>query len=132
MTSAASTTAAMPRERIAFGVILNDSARITSPKPGISTRMIARIASGVTSRSAMPVPPVVRINRQPCAMNERIASRMRSTSSGTIASASTLQPRRWHSARTAGPPASSYSPADARSDTVMTPTVIMISFSRGA
>jgi hypothetical protein len=33
-------------------------ARITSPKPGSSFVAIARIASGVTSRSAMPFPPV--------------------------------------------------------------------------
>ncbi len=48
-----------------------DFIRIASPKPGISTRRIPRIASGVTSRSATPVPPVVRINPQPCAENAR-------------------------------------------------------------
>ena len=41
--------------------------RITSPKPGSSTRISPRIASGVMSRAAMPVPPVVRIRPQPCA-----------------------------------------------------------------
>src|SRR5262249_33696317 len=74
MTSEASTTAARLRERIALGVILIDSARITSPKPGNSTRMIARIASGVISRGPIPVPPVVRINPQPCLEKERMLS----------------------------------------------------------
>jgi hypothetical protein len=33
--------------------------RISSPKPGISLSATARVASGVTSRRAGPVPPVV-------------------------------------------------------------------------
>ena len=66
--------AAKLRERIELGVIFMDSARITSPKPGSSTRMIARIASGVTSRGPIPVPPVVKIKPQPCWENERIVS----------------------------------------------------------
>jgi hypothetical protein len=47
---------------------------MTSPKPGISNRMISRIASGVTSRSATPVPPVVRIKPHPCPEKLRIVS----------------------------------------------------------
>ena len=42
--------AASDRDRIALGVIFIDSLRITSPKPGSSTRINARTASGVTSR----------------------------------------------------------------------------------
>ena len=66
--------AARLRDKIEFGVIFIDSARITSPKPGNSTRIIARIASGVTSRGPTPVPPVVKIKPQPCWEKERIAS----------------------------------------------------------
>src|SRR5437763_571207 len=63
--------AAKLRERIELAVIFMDSARITSPKPGSSTRIIPRIASGVTSRGPIPVPPVIKINPQPCWANER-------------------------------------------------------------
>src|SRR6266513_3371585 len=66
--------AARLRDKIEFGVIFIDSARITSPKPGNSTRIIARIASGVTSRGPAPVPPVVKIKPQPCCEKERIVS----------------------------------------------------------
>ena len=45
-------------------------------------------------------------------------------SSGTIASAVTVQPYSPAASRNAGPPKSSYSPALARSDTVMMPTFI--------
>ena len=44
-----STTTARFRERMAFGVIFIDSARITSPNPGSSRMAISRTASGVTS-----------------------------------------------------------------------------------
>lgn len=54
MTRDRSTTAARPRERIAFGVISREHLRMVSPKPGISTRMMVRIASGVTSRTCDP------------------------------------------------------------------------------
>ena len=74
MTRERSTIAARDRERIALGVIFIDSARITSPKPGSSTRINPRIASGVMSRAARPVPPVVRMRPQPCAAKDRIVS----------------------------------------------------------
>src|SRR5205807_6812051 len=47
ITSAPSTIAAKLRERMELGVNFIDSARMTSPNPGTSRRMIARIASGV-------------------------------------------------------------------------------------
>jgi len=52
------------RESIAVGTYLRLTARICSPKPGITLSAIARVASGVTSRGAGPVPPVVRIRLQ--------------------------------------------------------------------
>jgi hypothetical protein len=39
--------------------------RICSPKPGISRVATASVASGVTSRRAGPVPPVVSTRSQP-------------------------------------------------------------------
>ena len=49
------------RERSASGVDARPLARITSPKPGISRSKMERVASGVTSRRAIPVPPVVKM-----------------------------------------------------------------------
>lgn len=58
---------------MALGVIFRLSMRICSPKPGSSRMAISRTASGVTSRSATPVPPVVSTSEQPLPMSERIA-----------------------------------------------------------
>ena len=107
ITSERSTIAARLRERIELGVIFIDWARITSPKPGNSTRIIERIASGVTSRGPAPVPPVVRIKPQPCCENERIACWIRSASSGTSASDMMCHPAFCAAAFSAGPPRSS-------------------------
>ena len=52
----------------------SDCMRMASPNPGISNRMISRMASGVTSRGAMPVPPVVRTSPQPWAEKDRMVS----------------------------------------------------------
>jgi hypothetical protein len=57
-------TPAVARDKIAVGTFENESARIASPKPGNSFSRIARVASGVTSRIAGPVPPVVTISAQ--------------------------------------------------------------------
>ena len=46
---------------------------MTSPKPGSSRTAISRTASGVTSRRATPVPPVVRMSWQPRATCSRTA-----------------------------------------------------------
>ena len=48
-----------PREIMAMGVCFNVSMRIASARPGASRSMTARVASGVLSRGAKPVPPVV-------------------------------------------------------------------------
>jgi hypothetical protein len=53
------------RERIAVGTNFRLSARICSPNPGISLSATASVASGVTSRGAGPVPPVVSTRWQP-------------------------------------------------------------------
>src|SRR5687767_1007788 len=47
------------RDRIAVGTNLSDTARISSPKPSRILSQTASVASGVTSRLAGPVPPVV-------------------------------------------------------------------------
>ncbi len=124
MTNDWSTTAARLRERIAFGVSSSERIRIASPNPGSSTRMISRIASGVKSRAAIPVPPVVRIKPQPCALKARMVVLIFPSSSGMTASPCTTQPYCSAAARTAGPPRSSYCPAEARSEMVMMPTVM--------
>ena len=50
---------AICRDRIAVGTKLSDTARISSPKPSRILSQIDSVASGVTSRFAGPVPPVV-------------------------------------------------------------------------
>src|SRR6185503_15367813 len=57
-------TTATWRDRIAVGTYFKLTARICSPKPGITLSATARVASGVTSRGAGPVPPVVRTRLQ--------------------------------------------------------------------
>ena len=52
---------ATPRDRSANGVDARPAARIASASPGASRSITARVASGVTSRTAKPVPPVVTI-----------------------------------------------------------------------
>ena len=50
-----------PREIMAIGVFLKVSMRIASARPGASRSITRRVASGVLSRGAKPVPPVVMI-----------------------------------------------------------------------
>ena len=52
------------RDRIAVGTKARLIWRICSPKPGISLCATASVASGVTSRGAGPVPPVVSTRSQ--------------------------------------------------------------------
>jgi hypothetical protein len=47
------------RDRIAVGTKASEICRICSPKPGMILCATASVASGVTSRGAGPVPPVV-------------------------------------------------------------------------
>ena len=48
-----------PREIMAIGVCLSVSLRMASARPGASRSITASVASGVLSRGAKPVPPVV-------------------------------------------------------------------------
>jgi hypothetical protein len=66
------------RDRIAVGTKRRLIWRICSPNPGISLSATASVASGVTSRGAGPVPPVVSTRWQ----------RVSSTSSLSVASMS--------------------------------------------
>ena len=50
---------AIPRESDARWVVARPRARSSSARPGASRSIASRVASGVTSRGARPVPPVV-------------------------------------------------------------------------
>ena len=71
------------RLRAANFVVFAPSARMRSAIPSRSRSHTARVASGVTSRWAMPVPPVVTTNRA-CALKRMRTSRIADSSSGTI------------------------------------------------
>ncbi len=66
--SALPRTTATCRDRIAVGTKRRLIWRICSPKPGIVLVATASVASGVTSRGAGPVPPVVSTKSQ-CAVS---------------------------------------------------------------
>ena len=85
-TSACPQMPAVCRERIAVGTYFSDSCRMSSPKPGSIRVQTRSVASGVTSRGAGPVPPVVTTRQQPSAASSRIAVAIASRSSGTIRS----------------------------------------------
>ena len=71
------------RDRIAVGTNLRLTCRICSPKPGMTRSPTASVASGVTSRGAGPVPPVVRTRSQPSAStNSTSVDSIRGCSSG--------------------------------------------------
>ncbi len=63
------------RDRIAVGTYLRLTRRISSPKPGITLCATASVASGVTSRAAGPVPPVVSTSWQPATSTSSISVR---------------------------------------------------------
>ncbi|MNL54400.1 hypothetical protein D3C87_1777310 [compost metagenome] len=63
------------RDRIAVGTNCRLTWRICSPKPGISLVPTASVASGVTSRRAGPVPPVVSTRSQPATSTRSIRVR---------------------------------------------------------
>ena len=64
------------RDRIAVGTKRSDIWRMRSPNPSITRSAIASVASGVTSRGAGPVPPVVSTSAQPSSSTNcfRVAS----------------------------------------------------------
>src|SRR5437868_5406516 len=112
------------RERIAVGTNFRLIWRICSPKPGITLSATARVASGVTSRGAGPVPPVVSTRSQRrSSTSSRSAAAMASCSSGMRRASQVigLRTARPSHSFSAGMPLSSYVPADARSLTETTP-----------
>src|SRR2546421_1545780 len=79
---------ATPRESMPKGVCCRLMARIASAIPGASRSMTAFVASGVTSRGAKPVPPVVRMRLRCCSsLHSHKVDSMRGRSSGMIAPA---------------------------------------------
>src|SRR5215469_6587512 len=110
------------RLRTANFVDFEPSARIRSVMPSSSRSQTARVASGVTSRLAIPVPPVVTTNRTSTLKRTRI-SRMAPSSSGTIARETTRKFFFSRASATAGPPRSARSPREEESLTVTTAAV---------
>ncbi len=106
----------------ASGVCRNPSARIRSAIPSISRSQTSLVASGVTSRAANPVPPVVTINPEASAWRRK-APAINFSSSGRTSSATTLAPADSSSCRTAGPETSTCSPLEQRSLIVSTTAV---------
>ncbi len=103
----------------ANGVSFNPWLRISSPNPSRTRSHIERVASGVTSRGVIPVPPVVTTSRARDACSRR-AEASCSRSSGTIKMRSTENPASRRRAETSGPDRSSRRPAKQESLTVMT------------
>ena len=76
-------TPAVCRDRMAVGTASRLARRIASPKPGLSRVIAARGPSGVRSRGAGPVPPVVSTRSAPSASQSATsASRTASAPSG--------------------------------------------------
>ena len=75
---------AAARLSMARGVTCIERARIASAMPGASRSMTARVASGVTSRSEKPVPPVVATSARPRSAHSCISFASASSSSGKI------------------------------------------------
>src|SRR5690349_23966578 len=117
-TSAEPATPAVPRESKPCGVFAIESARSACAIPGASRSSTSRVASGVTSRGARPVPPVVRTRRDEAA-SALIAAAISSRSSGTTRR-STSYPSPRSSSSSASPLRSSRVPATTPSDTVST------------
>src|SRR5664280_708945 len=128
MTSDLPRTTATWRDRMAVGTKARLMRRICSPKPGSSFVATASVASGVTSRGAGPVPPVVttRSHRSSSTSSRRVALMVASSSGMRRACHSIgFSTARVSQSRRAGMPLSSYVPEDARSltDTMPTRTV---------
>jgi hypothetical protein len=87
ITSALPRITATWRDRIAVGTKARLIRRICSPKPGISLVATASVASGVTSRGAGPVPPVVSTRSQ------RAASTSSRRVAEIVAASSGMRPR---------------------------------------
>ena len=131
-------TPARARESAARGSASDVAARIASGMPGIWRASTREVASGVTSRGAHPVPPVVKT---------RSHREVRSARAVSMSVDARPRCRRSHvddgerprdrgvprvAAITDGPLKSSYSPADARSEHVSTPNRTRAPFPVGA
>ena len=111
------------RDKIAVGTKFRLIWRICSPKPGITLCAMANVASGVTSRSAGPVPPVVSTRLQSASTNSISAALMPGSSSGIRRSTKVigLCSALCNHSLSAGKPKSWYTPALARSLTDTNP-----------
>src|SRR5579883_2073745 len=121
-------TPATPRESMPKGVCFRLSARMASAMPGASRSITARVASGVTSRGARPVPPVVRIKLRRCSSHHaRSVDSICERSSGTIAAVRTSASGRFLTrARIVSPLVSWRNPRAPPSLIVSTPMVIIL------
>jgi len=111
-----------PRLKAASGVFLAPSDRMRSAMPSMILSATARVASGVTSRAAMPVPPVVTI-RLVVSLNWMSDASICARSSGSTFAAMMRRPACSSAATTAGPDLSGRSPAAERSLMVSTAAV---------
>ncbi len=131
MISALPLMPAIWRDKMAVGTCRNEIARICSPKPSRILSHTASVASGVMSRDAGPVPPLVTIKQHPwSSLSSFSAISIFGCSSGTkrvIASHLVVNAFPNHS-EMAGPLKSSYSPRSARSDIVTIPIRAVCSF----
>src|SRR5882672_2825209 len=111
-------TTATCRERIAVGTNSRLILRICSPNPGIALSATASVASGVTSRTAGPVPPVVSTRWQRSRSTSSISvDSITGCSSGTrrLTVRQGLCSARPKNSSSAGIPSSWYTPLEARS-----------------
>src|SRR5215470_266711 len=118
MTSAPLRTTATCRDRIAVGTNSRLILRICSPKPGMTLSATASVASGVTSRGAGPVPPVVstRWHFSRSTSSARVASITgRSSGMRRLWVRQGLASARPKKSSRAGIPSSLYTPLEARS-----------------
>jgi len=113
-----------PRLRAARGVFFAPSLRMRSGMPSTRRPQTARVASGVTSRAAMPVPPVVTISGNAAARRRNAASSV-AWSSGTTSILSTTKWFFCKSSRTAGPERSERVPEETES--LMVRTTLLVS-----
>ena len=94
---------------------------MASGMPGVSLSQTARVASGVTSRGAKPVPPVVTIScTVPLSASRHSTASISACSSGTMTASTTAYPASFQHGRHQGPPPSGRSPRKLRSLTVTT------------
>ncbi len=80
---------ATSRERQERSVMAREAARMASGMPGAMRSQTAVVASGVTSRSENPVPPVVSTSATSWATTSLSASSIRVRSSGTTRTGAT-------------------------------------------